>query len=143
MHRALPHVIAVLFRAVVLQWLGVLKHNVHGCRRGCKDDRISRCRKSDGKFCCDAIGTLNPRALLSVILDSHVEREPDQCPNLASSVAESSDEHAYVAPDLFTAETPLGTYQGITDQVIMSRTPGSFSTVLVPRGSSKPEWLAR
>jgi hypothetical protein len=89
-----------------------------------------------GKFCCDAIGTLDPRALLSVTLDSHVEREPDQCPNLASSVAESSDEHAYVAPDLFTAETPLGTYQGITDQVIMSRTPGSFSTVLVPRGST-------
>ena len=52
---------------------------------------------------------------------------------LASSVAESSDEHAYVAPHLFTAETPLGTYQGITDQVIMSR---SFRTVLVPRGST-------
>jgi hypothetical protein len=26
----------------------------------------------------------------------------------------------YVAPDLFTAETPLGTYQGMTDQVVMS-----------------------
>jgi hypothetical protein len=47
----------------------------------------------------------------------------------------------YVAPDLFTAETPLGTYQGMTDQVLMSRTPGAFNTVLVPRGSSKPEWL--
>ena len=33
--------------------------------------------------------------------------------------------------------------QGMTDQVVMSRTPGSFRTVLVPRGSSKPEWLAR
>jgi crotonobetainyl-CoA:carnitine CoA-transferase CaiB-like acyl-CoA transferase len=61
----------------------------------------------------------------------------------ARATAGSSDEHAYVAPDLFTAETPLGTYQGITDQVVMSRTPGSFRTVLVPRGSSKPEWLAR
>jgi hypothetical protein len=29
----------------------------------------------------------------------------------------------------------------LTDQVRMSRTPGSFNTVLVPRGSSKPEWL--
>src|SRR5262249_39099034 len=38
-------------------------------------------------------------------------------------------------------ETPLGTYQGMTDQVVLSRTPGSFRTVLVPRGSSKPEWL--
>ena len=48
-----------------------------------------------------------------------------------------------MAPDLFTAETPLGTYQGLTDQVVMSRTPGAFRTVLVPRGSSKPEWLAQ
>jgi crotonobetainyl-CoA:carnitine CoA-transferase CaiB-like acyl-CoA transferase len=59
----------------------------------------------------------------------------------AQATAGSSDEHAYVDPDLFTAETPLGTYQGMTDQVILSRTPGSFRTVLEPRGSSKPEWL--
>jgi crotonobetainyl-CoA:carnitine CoA-transferase CaiB-like acyl-CoA transferase len=59
----------------------------------------------------------------------------------AKAMAGSSDEHTYVAPDLFTAETPLGTYQGVTDQVKMSRTPGAFRTVLVPRGSSKPEWL--
>jgi crotonobetainyl-CoA:carnitine CoA-transferase CaiB-like acyl-CoA transferase len=56
--------------------------------------------------------------------------------------AGSTDEHRDIAPDLFTAETPLGTYQGMTDQVVMSRTPGSYRTVLVPRGSSKPEWLA-
>ena len=49
--------------------------------------------------------------------------------------------HCYVAPDLFTAETPLGTYQGMTDQVLMSRTPEAFNTVLVPRGSSRPAWL--
>ena len=61
----------------------------------------------------------------------------------ARATAGSSDEHAYIAPDLFTAETPLGTYQGMTDQVVLSRTPGSFRTVLVPRGSSKPEWLVR
>jgi crotonobetainyl-CoA:carnitine CoA-transferase CaiB-like acyl-CoA transferase len=59
----------------------------------------------------------------------------------ARATAGSSDEHAYVDPDLFTAETPLGTYQGMTDQVVLSRTPGSFRTVLVPHGSSKPEWL--
>ena len=41
----------------------------------------------------------------------------------------------------FYAETPLGTYQGMSDQIVMSRTPGSFRTVLAPRGSSKPEWL--
>src|ERR1700719_1310380 len=59
----------------------------------------------------------------------------------AQATAGSTDEHTYVAPDLFTAETPLGTYQGVTDQVILSQTPGSFRTVLVPRGSCKPEWL--
>ncbi len=61
----------------------------------------------------------------------------------AKAMAGSSDEHANIAPDLFTAETPLGTYQGMTDQGILSKTPGSFRTVLVPRGSSKPEWLKR
>jgi len=60
----------------------------------------------------------------------------------ANATAGSTDEHTYIAPDLFVAETPLGSYQGMTDQVVMSRTPGSFRTVLVPRGSSKPEWLA-
>jgi hypothetical protein len=34
----------------------------------------------------------------------------------------SSDEHADIAPDLFTAETPLGAYQGIAEKVL-SRTP--------------------
>jgi crotonobetainyl-CoA:carnitine CoA-transferase CaiB-like acyl-CoA transferase len=58
----------------------------------------------------------------------------------AHATAGSSDEHTYVAPDLFTADTPLGRYQGVTEQVVMSQTPGSFRTVLVPRGSSKPEW---
>jgi crotonobetainyl-CoA:carnitine CoA-transferase CaiB-like acyl-CoA transferase len=61
----------------------------------------------------------------------------------AQATAGSSDEYAYIAPDLFTAETPLGIYQGMTDQIVMSRTPGSYRTVLMPRGSSKPEWLAR
>jgi crotonobetainyl-CoA:carnitine CoA-transferase CaiB-like acyl-CoA transferase len=59
----------------------------------------------------------------------------------AAATAGSSDEHMYVAPDLFTAETPLGTYQGMTDQVVMSRTKESYRTVLAPRGSSKPQWL--
>src|SRR4030095_6389748 len=48
-----------------------------------------------------------------------------------------------LAPDLFTAETLLGTYQGVTEQVKMSRTPGSFKPVFLPRGSSKPEWRNR
>jgi len=58
----------------------------------------------------------------------------------AQATAGSSDEHAYIAPDLFTADTPLGTYQGMTEQVIMSKTSGHFKYTLVPKGSSKPEW---
>lgn len=60
----------------------------------------------------------------------------------AQEMADSTEEHKYITPDLFTAETPLGTYQGMTDPVVLTRTPGAFRTVLVPRGSSKPEWLA-
>src|SRR5712672_1724444 len=59
----------------------------------------------------------------------------------AAATAGSSDEHTYVAPDLFTAETPLGTYQRMTDQVVMSRTKESYRTILAPRGSSRPQWL--
>jgi hypothetical protein len=59
----------------------------------------------------------------------------------AIATADATDEHKYIAPDLFTAETSLGTYQGMTDQIVLSRTPGAYRTVLVPRGSSKPEWL--
>jgi crotonobetainyl-CoA:carnitine CoA-transferase CaiB-like acyl-CoA transferase len=60
----------------------------------------------------------------------------------AHTTAGSSDEHTKVAPDVFTAETPLGTYQGLDEQVYLSRSPGAYRTVLVPRGSHKPEWLS-
>jgi len=59
----------------------------------------------------------------------------------AAATAGTTEEHRYVAPDTFISETPLGTYQGITDQVTLSRTTEAFRTVLVPRGSCKPEWL--
>jgi crotonobetainyl-CoA:carnitine CoA-transferase CaiB-like acyl-CoA transferase len=59
----------------------------------------------------------------------------------AQETAGSTEEHTYIAPDLFTAETPLGTYQGLADPAVLSRTRGSFRTVLAPRGSSRPEWL--
>jgi crotonobetainyl-CoA:carnitine CoA-transferase CaiB-like acyl-CoA transferase len=60
----------------------------------------------------------------------------------AHATAGSSEEHTNVAPDLFTAETPLGTYQGLDEQVYLSKSPGSYRTVIVPRGSNKPEWLS-
>ncbi|KJK56880.1 hypothetical protein [Saccharothrix sp. ST-888] len=61
----------------------------------------------------------------------------------ATETAGTGELHAYPDPDpeLFTAETPLGHYQGITDQVRMSDTPGSYRHILVPRGSGRPEWL--
>ncbi|WLP90836.1 CoA transferase [Gordonia sp. NB41Y] len=49
--------------------------------------------------------------------------------------------HHYLDPETFTADTPLGRYQGVTDQIRMSGTPGRYRTVLVPRGSSRAEWL--
>ncbi|WP_423809805.1 CoA transferase [Priestia koreensis] len=59
-----------------------------------------------------------------------------------AQTAGKTEEHEFVAPDLFTAETPCGIYRGVTDQVQMSETPGEYKTVLVPRGSCRPEWLS-
>ncbi len=61
----------------------------------------------------------------------------------ARSKAGSSDAHQFLNPELFTAETPMGVYQGVTEQVSMSKTPGSYTYVLVPRGSSRAEWIDR
>lgn len=60
----------------------------------------------------------------------------------ALAMAGSRGEHTYVPPELFTAETPMGTYQGMTDQIALHESPGAFRTVMSPRGSSKPEWLS-
>jgi crotonobetainyl-CoA:carnitine CoA-transferase CaiB-like acyl-CoA transferase len=59
----------------------------------------------------------------------------------AHAAAGEPGKHAYLDPETFTAVTPLGDYQGVTDQVRMSATPGRYRHVLVPRGSSRPEWL--
>ena len=58
----------------------------------------------------------------------------------AQEVAGSGGDHAYLDPETFTATTPLGDYQGVTDQVRMSGTPGGYDPVLVPRGSDRPAW---
>jgi hypothetical protein len=60
----------------------------------------------------------------------------------AHAAAGSSEERTNVRPDLFTSETTLGTYQGLDKQVYLSKSPGSYQTVIVPRGSNKPEWLS-
>jgi crotonobetainyl-CoA:carnitine CoA-transferase CaiB-like acyl-CoA transferase len=59
----------------------------------------------------------------------------------ATQVAGTDGAHAYLDPEIFTADTPMGRYQGVTDQVRMSQTPGHYRDVLLPQGSSPPEWL--
>ncbi|WP_395401519.1 CoA transferase [Pseudoduganella sp. UC29_106] len=59
----------------------------------------------------------------------------------AHGIAGSGGDHLQLEPELFSADTPAGHYQGVTDQVVMSRTPGAYRTVFVPRGSCRPEWL--
>ncbi|RKN77397.1 carnitine dehydratase [Streptomyces klenkii] len=58
----------------------------------------------------------------------------------ARELAGTGERHAYLDPDTFTADTPCGRYQGVTDQVVMSETPGAFRTILMPRGAGRPEW---
>ena len=58
----------------------------------------------------------------------------------AHQAADASDPHRYLDPETFAAETPLGDYLGVTDQVVMSRTPGAYDPVLAPRGASRLEW---
>jgi hypothetical protein len=41
--------------------------------------------------------------------------------------------HLYAAPDLFTPETPMATYQGMTDEVILLRTPAACVPCSFPR----------
>jgi crotonobetainyl-CoA:carnitine CoA-transferase CaiB-like acyl-CoA transferase len=58
----------------------------------------------------------------------------------ARATAGIGERHHYLDPETFTATTSCGDYQGVTDQVRMSRTPGRYRTVLMPRGACRPEW---
>ena len=58
----------------------------------------------------------------------------------AIHTAGTGTEHAFLPPELFTADTPLGHYQGVTEQVRMSKTPGRYDPVLLPLGSCYPQW---
>ena len=60
----------------------------------------------------------------------------------AIETAGRGDLHAYLAPETFTVDTPLGRYQGVTEQVRMSATPGQYRFPLLPRGAAQPAWLA-
>jgi hypothetical protein len=47
--------------------------------------------------------------------------------------ADTTGGHVYAAPALFTPQTPIVTYQGMTDQVILSRTRGCLRSASFPR----------
>jgi crotonobetainyl-CoA:carnitine CoA-transferase CaiB-like acyl-CoA transferase len=61
----------------------------------------------------------------------------------ARATAGRPGKHELIDPKLFTADTPLGHYQGVSETVEMSLTPRRFDPVLVPRGSCQPVWLPR
>lgn len=58
----------------------------------------------------------------------------------AYQTAGSSDRHSYLDPEIFRVQTPMGDYQGVTEQVSMSLTLGRYDPVLVPRGACAPQW---
>lgn len=61
--------------------------------------------------------------------------------DFAQGAAGSTPEHTRIDPDLFIARTPLGTYQGMTDQLqFSSLRQGDFPTVLSPMGADEPAW---
>lgn len=61
----------------------------------------------------------------------------------AEKAAGSGGEHTLIDPQLFTSLTPLGIYQGVTENVTLSRTPHHYLNVLSPRGADQPAWLPR
>jgi hypothetical protein len=60
------------------------------------------------------------------------------------ALADNSPEHTAREPEGVTAETPLGTLEQLAPPVRFSQTPGRWQDpILVPRGSSQPEWRRR
>ncbi|MFI5612081.1 CoA transferase [Amycolatopsis sp. NPDC051903] len=57
--------------------------------------------------------------------------------------AGTGGEHELLDPQLFTSLTPLGLYQGVTENITLSRTPHHYLNVLTPRGADQPVWLPR
>ena len=64
-------------------------------------------------------------------------------PVYVASVVGTGGEHELIDPQLFTSLTPLGLYQGVTENVTLSRTPHHYAHVLSPRGADQPVWLPK
>ncbi|HMN45872.1 MAG TPA: CoA transferase [Povalibacter sp.] len=63
--------------------------------------------------------------------------------NYVNKVVGTGGEHELIDPQLFTSLTPMGIYQGLTENVTLSRTPHHYMNVLSPRGADQPAWLPR
>ncbi|HSA48569.1 MAG TPA: CoA transferase [Yinghuangia sp.] len=61
---------------------------------------------------------------------------------VAATVGTGGD-HELIDPQLFRSVTPLGLYQGVTENVTLSRTPHHYTNVLSARGADQPAWLPR
>jgi len=64
-------------------------------------------------------------------------------PSYVEAALRSGGEHTLIDPQLFTSLTPLGIYQGVTENVTLSRTPHHYMNVLSPRGADQPVWLPK
>jgi crotonobetainyl-CoA:carnitine CoA-transferase CaiB-like acyl-CoA transferase len=64
-------------------------------------------------------------------------------PRFVQSAVGSGGEHELIDPQRFTSLTPLGVYQGVTENVTLSRTPHHYMNVLSPRGADQPVWLPK
>jgi crotonobetainyl-CoA:carnitine CoA-transferase CaiB-like acyl-CoA transferase len=60
-----------------------------------------------------------------------------------AATAGTGELHEYREPELFTEDSVMGRYQGVTEQVRMSATPGYFRHGLLPLGAAAPAWLPR
>jgi crotonobetainyl-CoA:carnitine CoA-transferase CaiB-like acyl-CoA transferase len=59
------------------------------------------------------------------------------------SVVGTGGQHELIDPQLFTSLTPLGIYQGVTENVTLSRTPHHYANVLSPQGADQAAWLPK
>lgn len=60
-----------------------------------------------------------------------------------SSAVGTGGQHELIDPQLFTSLTPLGIYQGVTENVTLSRTPHHYANVLSPQGADQAAWLPK
>ncbi|WP_433042046.1 CoA transferase [Dactylosporangium sp. CS-033363] len=64
-------------------------------------------------------------------------------PDYVRATVGTGGPHELIDPQLFTSITPLGVYQGVTENVTLSRTPHHYANVLSPKGADQPVWLPR